>query len=159
LLSAKKIPAGKNGQIEARIQTESLSGPVEKRIEIVTNDPRHGAVTLSIKAVVEPEIELSESSIFFEDVPFGKEVCKEILLTVPAGKSIRILSALSRDPDVTVKLEAVPGSSGKKFKLTATQKANTKRGYHFGQIIVKTDSRLAPETVIYERGNVVAAER
>lgn len=152
MLSAKKIAAGKSGQIEARIKTEYFSGPVEKRITFTTNDPRNAKITLSIKAMVEPEIGASESSIIFENIPAGKEVSKEIILTIPAAKPIKILSAASLDPNVAVRLDPVPGSNGKKLKLTATRKANVKPGYHFGQIVVKTTSRLPPEVVIYERG-------
>jgi len=154
LLSAKKIPAGKSGQIEATVKTENLSGPVEKQITLTTNDPRHATVTLIIKATIEPEIGLSESFLFFENVPAGKEASKQVILTIPASKSIKVLSAVSKDPNVAVRLEPIAGSNGKKYKLTATRKANVKPGYHFGQIIVKTDSRLTPQVTIYERGMV-----
>jgi hypothetical protein len=156
LLSAKKIPAGKSGQIEVKIKTENLSGPVTKVIHITTNDPRNETIALSVQAVVEPEIGMSESSIYFENVPAGKEVRKEILLTIPAAKQIKILSVTSKDPEVTVKLEPVPGSNGKKYKLVATQRAVSKQGYHYGNIIIKTDSRMTPELAIYMLGTVVA---
>jgi hypothetical protein len=157
LLSAKKIAAGKSGRIEARIKTESFSGPIEKRITFTTNDPRNASVTLSIKAIVEPEIEVSESSIFFENIPAGKEVSKEIILTIPAEKPIKILSAVSKDPKVAVRLDPVPGSKGRKIRLTVIRRANVNPGSHFGQIVVKTTSRLTPEITIYERGVVAPA--
>jgi hypothetical protein len=154
LLSAKNIPAGKSGQIEARINTGSFSGPIEKQITITTNDPRNASVTLSIKAVVEPEIAASESSIFFENVPAGKEARKWIILTIQDAKPIKILSASSTDPNVAAILEPVQGSNGKKWKLILVRKADVKPGYHFGRIDVKTTSKLTPEISIYERGTV-----
>jgi len=156
LLSAKKIAPGKIGQIEARIKTDSFSGPIEKRILVTTNDPRNANVTLSIKAIVEPEVDVSDSSIFFENIPAGKEATKEIMLTIPAAKPVRILSAVSKDPNVSVRLETLPASNGKKVKLVATRKAGAKPGYHFGSIVVKTDSRRTRELVIYVRGLVTA---
>jgi len=159
LLSAKKIAAGKTGQIEARIKTDNFSGPIEKKLVLTTNDSRNITVTLSIKAVVEPEIGTSDSSIFFENVPPGKEATREIILTIPAAKPIKILSAVSKDSNVAVRLETVPGSNGKKVKLIATRKANVKPGYHFGSIVVRTDSRRTPEVIIYERGFVTAPGR
>jgi len=149
LLSAKKIPAGKSGQIEAKIQTGNLSGPVEKLITLTTNDPRHATVVLSIKARVEPEIGISDPSIFFDNVPASREARKEVLLTIPAAKQIKILSAASNDPKFGAALEPVPGSDGKKVKLIVTRKAKVTPGYTVGQIVVKTDSRLNPELVIY----------
>jgi hypothetical protein len=50
-----------------------------------------------------------------------------------------------------------PGGDGNTMKLTATRKAGVKSGYHFGQIVVKTTSRLTPEIIIYERGVVAPA--
>jgi len=152
LLSAKKIPAGKKGQIEAKIKTENLSGPVEKVVTIRTNDPKHETVRLTVKAVIEPEIGVSEPVVFFDNVPAGREARREVLLTVPDAKPIKILSADTKDPKVMVKLEPVPGSKGKKVKLVVIRKANVKPGYHFGQIVVKTDSRLSREFSIYESG-------
>jgi hypothetical protein len=157
LLSAKRIPAGKSGQIEVRIKTEGFSGAVEKRVNVLTNDPRRSTVTLSIKATVVREIDLSAPTIYFGNTPKGKEARREIILTLPAGKSIKILSVASTDPNVIVKLDPLPGSEGKKLTLTAIQRADAKPGYHFGQIIVKTNSTLTPNITIYERGIVTAS--
>lgn len=159
MLSAKKIPAGKRGQIEALVQTDGLTGPVEKSIMIATNDPRNANVTLTIKAVVEPEIGMSDSQIVFDEVPAGREVAKEVILKVRDGRSTRVLSAYSREPSILAKLEAVPGSGGRQWKLIAVRKANAKPGYFFGQIVVKTDSRLTPEFPIYVRGTTTPAKK
>jgi len=157
LLSAKKLPPGKSGHIEVSVKTESLWGAVEKRVQVLTNDPSHSAVTLSIKMTVEPEIDLSESMIFFGNAPKGKEIRREILLTLPAGKSIKILSAASTDPDVVVRLEPLPGSEDKKLRLIAIQRADAKPGDHIGTIVLKTSSRLTPDITIYVRGSVAPA--
>jgi len=125
---------------------------VEKAVTLTTNDPKHATVRLTIKATIEPEIAVSESVVFFDNVPAGKEARKEILLTVPESKRIKILSAESKDSKVAVRLEPVPGANGKKVKLIVIRKANVKPGYHFGQIVIKTDSRLSREFSIYESG-------
>ncbi len=157
MLSAKKIPAGKGGQIEVRLKTESFYGEVEKHVNILTNDPRQSTITLSIKATVDREIALSDQTVYFGNAPKGKEVRRQIILSIPAGKAIKILSATCTDPNVIVKLDPLPGSEGRKLTLTAIQKADAKPGYHFGEIILKTNSTLTPSITIYERGMVTAA--
>jgi hypothetical protein len=159
LLSAKTIPAGGSGQIEAKINTSSLAGPVEKMITITSNDPHNANVNLIIKAVIEPEIGISESQIVFDNTPAEKAVTKEIILTVPEGKSIEVLSAASKNPDIKAKVSPVPGTNGKKWKLIATHRANAIPGYFFGQIVVKTDSQLSPELSVYVRGTTVAVPK
>ena len=156
MLSAKQVQSGKSGQIEVSVNTQGLMGALDKSVNITTNDPRQPVVTLNVKAIVEPEISVSEPSIYFGTVPKGKEVTKEIYITLPADKPIRILSAESMDQNVAVKIEPVPGTNGKKAKLKATQKADAKIGYHFGRIVVKTTSSLTPEISIYVRGVIAA---
>jgi hypothetical protein len=148
----KKIQAGKRGQIGLKINTENMFGAVEEMINVTTNDPNQPTVTLTVKMIVDREFEISEPSIYFGNAPEGKEVRREIIITLPAQKSIRILSAESTDPNVIVQIEPVTGSNNKKWKLTAIQKANAKPGYHFGKIIVKTSSPHTPNISIYENG-------
>ena len=156
MLSARKTLPGKNGRIEVGIKTAGMSGILEKFVSVTTNDPGNPEARLTVKATVEPEIALSEYGIFFENAPRGREVRKEVILMMPTGKSIKILNAETNDPKVSVKLEPVPGSNGQKWKLSAIQKADAKPGYHFGEIVVRTSSRLTPKISIYERGTVAA---
>ncbi len=147
--SADKIPAGRSGQIEVSVDTAGMTGAIEESVSVATNDPRRPKVSLSVRADVQPEISLSSTSIYYERVPKGKEVTSEIIITVVAGGSIRILGAESSDKSVTVKLEPVPGSDGKRVKLIATHKGDGKIGYRLESIIVKTSSYLTPELSIY----------
>ena len=156
MLSAKKTLPGRSGRIEVGVKTADVSGILEKPVYVTTNDPGNPEVKLTVKATVEPEIALSEYGIFFENAPRGKEARKEVILTILAGKSIKILSAETSDPRVTVKLDPVPGSDGQKWKLIAVQKADAKPGDHFGEIAIRTSSRLTPKISIYERGTVAA---
>jgi hypothetical protein len=126
--SAKQIEAGGSGQIEMSVDTSVLIGAINESVNITTNDPNRPAVIFSIKADVQPEISISRPSIYFGDVPKGKEVIEEVLITVPAEKSIKILSAESSEESVTVKLEPVPDSEGKTVKLIATYRAEGKTG-------------------------------
>jgi hypothetical protein len=86
----------------------------------------------------------------------GKAVRKEIILTLPPGKPIRMLGAETTDPSVVVKLEPMPDSKPARWKLIAIQKADAKTGYHSGEIIIKTSSSLTPAISIYERGTILA---
>ena len=148
-LSAKQIEAGQSGRIETSVDTTVLLGLVDESVKITTNDPRRPSVLFSIKADVQPEIGLSSPSIYFGDVPRGKEATEEVIITVPAERSIKILSAESSEEDVKVSLEPVPDSQGRKVKLTATYKNGGKTGYRLGDITVKTTSYLSPELLIH----------
>jgi len=148
-LSTKLIEAGQSGQIEVKVDTTLLVGPVNESVNIVSNDPHRPSILLSIKADVQPEIGVSSPSIFFENIPKGRQATKEVILTVAPEKAIRILSAESTDESVSVKLEPVPDSNDKQVKLIATHKSDGKIGYRAESIIVKTTSYVTPELTIY----------
>jgi hypothetical protein len=159
LLSARKIAAGANGRVEARIDTHGFSGPIEKMITLTTNDPQHSNVVLSVKATVQPEIEFSETSIFFGNVTAGKGAERQVLLTIRPEKRVRILSVLSKEPAFAVKLEEIPDNGSLKYRLITRVSADAKPGYHMGQIIVKTSSRLTREIAMYQTAYVSASGR
>ena len=156
MLSAKQIAPGGSGRIEVAVNTQGQTA-IHKSVVVVTNDPKQPQISLSLSGIVIPEFGLSERFIYFGSVPPGKEIVKEVLITIPPEKSVKVLSAESTDQYVTVKLEPVPGSAGRKTRLIATQKSDTKPGYHFGAVVIKTSSTLTPELRIPVRGNVTAA--
>jgi hypothetical protein len=148
-MSTKQIRAGQSGQIDVSVDTAGLTGAIDKSVTVITNDPRRSSVSLSVRAEVQPEISVSSPSIYFESTPKGKEVSREVIITVQAERSIKILGAESTDESVKAKLEPVPDSNGKKVRLIATQKGDGKIGYRSGSILVKTTSYLTPELSIY----------
>ena len=147
-LPEKKIPPGQSSRIEVIVYTEGLNGDINESVNLLTNDPQRSSVFFTIKADVQPEIRLSSPSIFFDNVPAGEEATREIIITVAAERPIMILSAESNEKSVSVRLESIPDSEGKKVKLIATLKSDGKIGHRFGSIIVKTTSYLTPEKKI-----------
>ena len=160
MLSAKQVKPGQSGQIEVSVKTEPTGAPsaLAKSVTVKTNDPRQPQLTLLLQGSIVPEIELSERSIYFGNNPKGKEVVKEIMVTVAPDRPIKLIGAESTDQSVLVKLEQLPDADGKKYKLIAIQKADTKEGYHFGSVVIKTTSKLAPEIKVAVRGIVAAAQ-
>jgi hypothetical protein len=157
LLSAKSIAPGQNGQIEASVKTEGVTGKVSKTVTVKSNDPRQHELQLQLTATVEPELTLSVRTIYFGSGPKGKEVTKELLITIPPERTVKVLGAESTDQNVSVKLEQVPGSNGKQLKVVAVQKADAKEGYHVGNLVIKTTSTLTPEIKVPVRGMVTPA--
>ena len=157
MLSAKQIAPGQTGEIEVSVHTENLSA-VNKTVMVTTNDPKNQQIMLTLMASVEPEFVLSERAIFFGNVPKGKEATRELIITVAEGKEAKPLSVETTDQSVSLKLEPMAGSGGKKFRLNVTQKSDAKDGYHYGVILVKTSSPLNPELKISVRGIVVAPQ-
>jgi hypothetical protein len=154
LLSAKQIEPGKTGQLEVTVHTEGITSKVTKTVTVTTNDPRQPQVILTVMATVRSEFTLSENRIFFGNVPTGKEVSKEIVITIVGERPLKLLSAVSTDNNVRVKLQPVPGSGGKSFKLVSIRKSDAKPGHLSGSIVVRTSSIYKPELKIPVSGMI-----
>ena len=158
MLSAKQIAPGQTGEIEVSVKTEGIAA-VNKSVTVTTNDPRQQKIVLTLTAVVEPEFQPSERAVYFGNVPSGQGVTKEVTVRIPADKSVSLTSVSSTDQYVSARLEAVPNSNGKQYTITLIQRPDTKEGYHFGMIILKTTSSLTPELRISVRGIVSPAQQ
>ena len=148
MLSAKQIQPGQTGQIEVRVDTEGITSRLSKTVTVTTNDPRQPLVTLTLMGTARAEFTLSDNRIAFGSVPQGKEVSRQIVITVVSSRPLKLLSVVSTDGNVRVKLEPIPNSGGKSFRLTTVRKPDGKPGGHFGTIVVKTSSIYKPELKI-----------
>ncbi len=137
------------------MKTQGLTA-VRKTVIISTNDPHRPQLTLNLNASVEREFSLSDRAIYFGSVPSGQSVVKELYITIPPDKNVKVVSAESTDQYVSVRLESVSGAGEKKVKLVMVQKADARPGYHFGEVLLKTTSVLNPEIRIPVRGIVRA---
>ena len=157
MLSAKQIQPGQTGQIEVRVDTEGITSKLSKTVTVTTNDPRQPLVSLTLMATARPEFTLSDSRIAFGSVPLGKEVSKEIVITVVSSRPLKLLNVVSTDGNVRVKLEPIPNSGGKSFRLITIRKPDGKPGGHFGTIVVRTSSIYKPEIKIPVSGIISPA--
>ncbi|MBZ5496133.1 MAG: DUF1573 domain-containing protein [Acidobacteriia bacterium] len=160
----RKLAPGQSGQIEIKIATEGLAAlsktaaetvALSKTVTVISNDPKQPQTVLTINITVAPEIAVSDPSIYFGSNPRGREVTKELLVEIAPDRAVKLLSAASTDENITVKLEPVPGSDGKKYKVIAVQKSNGEDGMHVGNIVIKTSSRLKPEVRVAVRYLVI----
>ena len=50
----REIAPGKSGEVRAIVDTKTFSGPITKSVSLISNDPVHPQLTLTIKATVQP---------------------------------------------------------------------------------------------------------
>jgi hypothetical protein len=167
LLTAKTIAPGQGGQLDVKIVTadvtassRSLSQTVSmiKTATVTTNDRKQPSVILVLRAVIAPEVVLSERSIDFGVHPRGKEITREVLIEITPDKPIRLSGVTSTDDSVTARLETVPDSGELKIKVIATLKATAREGQHQGFVLVNTSSALKPQLKIPVRWTVTKSE-
>ena len=112
---------------------------------MTTNDPRQPLVTFTLMGTARPGVHPVGQPNSFGSVPQGKEVSREIVITVVSSRPLKLLSVVSTDGNVRVRFEPIPNSGGKSFRLITVRKPDGKPGGHFGTIVVRTSSTYRPE--------------
>jgi hypothetical protein len=150
LVSSAKVDPGASGNVDVRIDTSGFEGRMDKRVTVATNDP--GSTTeLHIRAWVKPQFILSDRFIDFGLVKRGHEVAHSVRIMMASNDDI--LMVRSTDPSVDARLERPPGGS-REVRVIATQRADAKAGWHFGNLVISTSSHLTPQLRIPVRGTV-----
>jgi hypothetical protein len=52
LASSSQIKPGEKGTITAKVEIKGRSGPISKRVQVFSNDPKKPVVNLSIQALI-----------------------------------------------------------------------------------------------------------
>lgn len=158
-----RVAPGQSGLIKVEIKTEGFAAQItnlaeavsmSKTITVRTNDPKQPQVVLTVNFNVAPEIVVSEPSIYFGSNPRGQEVTRELTVEIAPDRPVKLLSAISTDANVTVKLEPLAGSGDKKFRVIMVQKPTATEGVHVGNIVIKTTSQLKPQLIVTVRSIV-----
>ena len=121
-------------------------------VAFATNDPRNPSMTFRVRARVIPEISFEPKTVDFGTTPRGVQEKRSAMLSLTAlGTSIRVLSAVSTDKAVDVRLEEI---SSRQTRLSATIAPGAQPGRHSGAIVVRTTSAILPEFRIGVAGEI-----
>ena len=76
-----EIAPGKSSSIEATIKTSGYKGDLTKEITVVTNDPDHPVLVLSVKCDVQPIATVSPEQLNFGTIRTGTVIQKVLTIT------------------------------------------------------------------------------
>ena len=120
----REIPAGKTGLVKATLETRDFSGPISKSILIMTNDPRDPTVTVVIKTVVHPFVEvLPRALVRFNAVQHEPMNQKVVVVSGDDDENFQVTGVESSVPFLTVTVrplgadELLAGKSSKQFEV------------------------------------------
>jgi hypothetical protein len=155
----KVIAPGKEGAVEAWLDTTIFRGPLAKTLTVYTNDPAHRQIKLILNATVTPLVLVTpgETALFaLED----EAVTQEFTLERPSGGPMKVLEVAASQPFLKTKL--TPLSGGSRYQLSITATPEMPMGRTVVPVVVKTDLPRAGTrmlTLILERGIVAIPAR
>lgn len=90
MLGKWSLAPGESEYLEATFDPKGNKGVVRKSIQVASNDPRNGVVTLTMEADVVQEIMPSTSSLFFLDVPRSTPRKAVVRLASGNGQPVKV---------------------------------------------------------------------
>jgi hypothetical protein len=137
----KVIPPGSEGKIYATVDISHSNGPIQKSVDIQSNDPKRPDTRLVIKATVKSLIQAQPEEQIRFIVSKGELKSQDITLT--PDPSVKILSSAADSDMIAAKL--TPQKGGVQ-KLTVYLKRTDVIGTH------STEIKIATEGAIKEMG-------
>ncbi len=123
----KTIAPGESGKVHAEVDTATFNGPIAKSVTVFTNDPEKAQIELTVRAVVEPQIQARPGYARYITVQ-GEAKTGTIGQTVwaPDGSSFDVTGVESPFPFLTATFreakaeERVADAQGKQWRVEMT---------------------------------------
>lgn len=129
----KVIAPGQTGKVHAEVDTATFTGAISKGVTVFTNDPEHAQIDLTVRAKVEPYIQMKPGYARYITVQ-GEEKTGTIVQTLwaPDGTSFNVekvespypflkTSFREAKPEERVAVEGeTPGKQGKQWRVEMT---------------------------------------
>ncbi|MDR3684645.1 MAG: DUF1573 domain-containing protein [Geothrix sp.] len=91
VLGKWSLAPGESTEIEATFDPRGVKGLVRKSIEVVSNDPKTPAITLSLEAEVVQEIMPSVESVYFHQAPKSLTTRSQVRYASGNGEAVQIV--------------------------------------------------------------------
>jgi hypothetical protein len=158
------IAARGEGFITAKLDTMDFSGPINKALLLMTDDPETPSVSLVLKAVVQPFIEVLPKPLVRFNAIQTENATEKVYLVADTdeGKNFKILKIVSEAPYITTKWrelskeEKVDQRDGKQYEISLSLTDDAPPGSINAKIMVHTDHPKAKQVIIKTFGVVRA---
>ncbi len=149
----ESIAAGSEGVIKARLDTMDFTGPINKALLLMTDDPETPSVSLVIKAMVQPFLEILPRAMIRINAIQTEEATEKVYLVANENvtKSYKVTKVESAVPFVKAsfrlleKSEAVDERQGKQYEITVTLTDDVPPGPLNAKVTIHTDHPKAPK--------------
>jgi hypothetical protein len=160
----KSIEPGKNGIIKAKVDTTEFAGPISKSMLLMTDDPESPSMSLVIKAVVKPFVEVLPRPLVRINAIQGERSSQKVVLVADpsVGEDLEIVRIESNVPQLLTsyrkleKKEHVDSRSPHQFEVELSLSEDVPVGPLNAQVAVITNHPKAKKVIIKVFGVVRA---
>ena len=151
----KEIPVDGTGKVRAKLDTAGFKGAISKSILVMTDDPGNPTMTLAIKAVVQPFIDvLPRSLVRFNALQKEEAEQKVVLVGTERSGAFKVTGVESESDALEVSFRAlgederIEGKSDTQYEVTIRLAEDAPVGPISSVVKVKTSAAEAKEVEI-----------
>jgi hypothetical protein len=156
----KEILPGERAKITVTLRSGGLTSPIEKTVTVLSNDPNRPAVTLVIRADVQPAYLIQPPVLNIGDIPRGQGAVRDITVRDAKGRQFKINGVTVSHKDLRVEVLPLESSNGSGYRLRASVNPKRNAGPLTCFVTPQTDRPNIPPPMIlvsaYVVGPVVA---
>jgi len=155
LASAKEIPPGGEGKIDATLRTGARGGKTTKTITVTTNDPDQRTTQLKLSAEVQVALALEPYLINFGRFKKGEAPVRYVSVIGDDKDSAKIISAEAKQKSLKVELNPKGFENNKHSRIKISVLPDMKVGQFRDVIAVTTDHKANKNMNISVFGEVI----
>ncbi|MBI4719925.1 MAG: hypothetical protein HY770_01565 [Chitinivibrionia bacterium] len=144
----KVIPPGQAGKISLEIDGDKVFGDFKKTVSVLTNDPEHPMMTITLKGVIKQFIDVLPTDRVYLSGVYGEKAESELTISSPEmGPALQITGVTSNiDDKITYKLVPTPQQGTYRLKIWKNPKLPVVKTW--GSITLNTNSERSPQKAI-----------
>lgn len=138
------IPSGSEGKVYASVDVSHAVGPIEKSIDVETNDAAQPHAKLSIKATIKTYFDIKPMEQIRFTVSKGKADSKELTITPTYEKPLKLLAPKTTNPEAFDLKLTPPAGGSKDYKLLVSLKSTIKVGNQSATVTIPVEGGTVP---------------
>jgi Protein of unknown function (DUF1573)/Flagellar-associated PapD-like len=143
---------GEDSDVAVTFDTRSDKGPATRTITVMTNDPKHQQLNLTLKGDVKVQVEAAPSPVAFGNVRHGTAQSRQVTITdTTGGKDFKVNSIANSSKDI--KVTEQPRTDGQPGAALTVTVLNSMPAGPFNDIVKVATNRAPLEVAVF--GTVV----
>ena len=139
LLSTQRLSPGMLGELKVTFDSQGFRGQIQKMVTFETNDPKHPAVTFSLRGRVKAELYLNPERVNWGRVPRETPLSAVVEIVNDSAAMIILQQPEVTSSDIQAELSSRNLPAGQKVKLKITGKLSEKQKHLAGYVILRSN--------------------
>jgi hypothetical protein len=144
----KVISPGKEGNIHLSVDGARVSGEFNKAADVLTNDPDHPHLTITIGGTEIPYVNVIPEGTVYMHGRFGEPVEKDLTITSNEKDLDFKITGISSNIDDKITYNMEPGSKPGEYTVKVFKNPKLPSLSTYGSLIVHTNSTKSPDTTL-----------